>query len=76
MPLRLKDQVGPNMAPTLWCTICQGPRKYATDNCHWLQKYTQTLEQLFCNFCRSVGRDERTCRRYELMMDRMITYRV
>jgi hypothetical protein len=33
-------------------------------------------QQLFCNFCRSVGHDERTCRSYELMMDRTPTYRV
>lgn len=30
--------------------------------------------QLFCNFCRSVGHDERTCQSYELMMDRIVAY--
>jgi len=47
-----------------------------TDNCHLLQKYTQTSQQLFCNFCRSVEHDENTCRSYELMMDWTPTYRV
>ena len=45
------------------------------DNCHLLQKYTQTSQQLFCNFCRSAGHDKRTCKSYELMMDWTPTYR-
>ena len=31
-------------------------------------------QRLFCNFCRSVGHDERTYRSYELMMDQIPTY--
>lgn len=46
------------------------------DNCHLLQKYTQTPEQLFCNFYKSVGHDEYTCRNYELMMGQTPTYRM
>ena len=76
MPLRPEAQAGPSVAPALWCAIYQVARKHATDNCHLLQKYTQTLQQLFCNFCRLVGQDKRTCRSYELMMDRTPTYRV
>ena len=45
------------------------------NNFHLLQKYTQTSQQLFCNFCRLVGHDERTCRSYELMMDQTSAYR-
>ena len=76
MPLRLEAQTGPSAAPTLWCVIYQIRGKHTTDNCHLLQKYTQTSQQLFCNFCRSVGHDERTCRSYELMMDRTLAYSV
>lgn len=76
MPLSLEVKAGPSVAPSLWCAIFQITGKHAMDNCHLLQKYTQNLQQLFCNFCRLVGNDERTCRSNELMMDRTPTYRV
>lgn len=76
MPLRPKAQTGPSAGPTLWCTICKVIGNHATDNCHLLQKFIQTPQQLFCNFYRLVGHDERNCRSYELMMDRTPTYRV
>jgi len=76
MPLGPEAQAVPSVAPTLWCAIYQIAGKHATYNCHLLQKYTQNSQQLFCNFCRSVGHDECTCRSYELMMDRTPTYRV
>ena len=76
MPLRLEAQVGPSAGPTLWCAICPVAGKHATDNCHLLQRYVQAPQQLFCNFCRSVGHDEHTYRSYELMMDRTPAYRV
>jgi len=69
MLLRLEAQAGPSMAPALWCVICQIGGKHATNNYHILQKYTQNSHQLFCNFCRLVGHDQRTHRSYELMMD-------
>ena len=75
MPLRLEMQAGPSTTPALWSVICQIAGKHATDNCHLLHKYTQNSQQLFCNFCRLVGHDERTYRSYELMMDRTPTYR-
>ncbi len=73
MPLRLEAQVIPSVVPTLCCMICQIGGKHIKNNCHLLQKYTQNFQQLFCNFCRSVGHDECTCRSYELMMDRTPT---
>jgi len=76
MPLRPEAQVGPSTTPALWCTIFHIGGKHVTDNCHLLQKYTKTSQHLFCNFCRSVSHDERTCRSYELMMDWTPTYRV
>jgi len=69
-------QAGPSATPALWCVICQIGGKHMMDNCHLLQKYTQTLQQLFCNFCRSVGHDERTCCSYKLMMDWTLAYRM
>ena len=76
MPLRLEAQAGPSTMSTLSCAICQVARKHATYNCHLLQKYVQAPQWLFCNFCRSIGHYERTCRSYELMMDRTLAYRV
>ena len=76
MPLRPEAQAGPSAAPMLWCAICQIGGKHTTDNCHLLHKYTQTPQQLFCSFCRSVGHNEHTCRSYELMMERTSTYRM
>ena len=76
MPLRPEEQAGPSMAPDLGCVICQIRGKHTMNNCHLLQKYTRNLQQFFCNFCRSVGHDERTCRKYALMMDRIPTYKV
>jgi len=76
MPLRPEAQVRPSVVWTLWCKIYQIGGKHATDHCHILQKYTQNSQQLLCNIYRSVGHDEHTCRSYELMMDRIPTYRV
>jgi len=73
MPLRPEVQEGPSATPNFSCLNCQIAEKHATDNCYLLQKYTQNSQQLFCNFCRSVGHDERTCRSYELMIDRTPT---
>jgi len=58
MPLRLEAQEGPSVEPALWCAICQVAGKHTTDNCHFLQKFVQTPQQLFYKFCRSVGHDE------------------
>jgi len=68
MALRPEVRAGPSAVPALWCAIFQIGGKHATYNCHLLQKYTQNSQQLFCNFCRSLGHDERTCRSYELVM--------
>ena len=75
IPLISKAQAGHSVVPTLWCAIFQIGGKHVMDNCHLLYKYTQNLQQLFCNFYRSVGHDECTCISYELMMDRTPTYR-
>jgi len=61
IPLRPEAQAGLSASTALWCTICQIGGKHAMDTCHLLQKYTQTPQQLYYNFCRSVGHDEWTC---------------
>jgi len=76
MPLIPEAQAGPSVSPALWCAICEIGRKHATDNYHLLPKYMHNSQQLFYNFYRSVGHGERTCRSYELMMDRKPTYKV
>ena len=76
MPLRLEAQAGLSAVPGLWCAICQIGGKHVTSNYHLLQKYTQTSQQLFCNFCRSIGHDEHTYTSYELIMDQTPTYRI
>ena len=60
----------------MWCAIVQIVGKHVTDNFHLLQKFVQTLQQLFYNFCQSVGHDECNFYRYELMMDKALAYRV
>ena len=49
MPLRPEAQTGPSAAPVLQCAIFQVVETHKIDNCHLLQKYTQTLQQLFFN---------------------------
>jgi len=58
MPLWPEMQVGPSVAPILWCMICKIGGKHATDNFHLLQKYTQNSQTLFYNFYRLLGHDE------------------
>jgi len=60
MPLRLEAQ-GLSTGPELWCTICQVVGKHMTENYHLLQKFVQTPQRLFYNFCRLVGYDEHNC---------------
>jgi len=76
MPLKVEVQDGPSAAPVLWCMIFQEGGKHATDNYHLLQKYTQTSQQLNCNFYRSVGHNEKMCQSSDLMLERTLAYRV
>lgn len=76
MPLRSEAQAGPRTTLALWCAIFHIGGKHTTDNFHRFQKYTQTSQQYFCNFCGSVGHDEHTYKSYELMMGWNSAYRV
>ena len=66
--LKPKAQAGPSMGAALWCAICQVTKQHAMDNYHLLQKFIQTPQQLFCDFCKYVDHYERHCRSYEMMM--------
>ena len=76
MPLRPEYQAGLSTRPALWCAIYQVTGKHVIDNCHLLQKFVQTSQQLFCNFYKLVGHDERNCCSYELMMERTLAYQM
>lgn len=76
MPLRLEAQARLIVGSVLWCAICQIAGKHTKNNCHLLQNFVQTPQQLFCNFYKLVRHDERNYQSYELMMDRTPTYRV
>lgn len=76
MTLRLEAQASPSTGPMLWCAIYQVDGKHVIDNCHLLHKFVPTPQHLFCNFCQSVGHDERNFRSYELIMGITPTYRV
>lgn len=76
MPLRQEAPAGPSVGPTLWCAICQVAKKHVIDNFHFLQKFVQTPQQLFCDFCKSVDHDERHYCNYELMMERTPMYQM
>ena len=64
------------MGVALWCAIFQVVGQHATDNCHLLQNFVLTPQQLLCNFCKSVGHDERHCYSYEMMMEWTPTYQM
>jgi len=74
IPLRPDAQARPSAEPTLWCAICQVAGKHMIFYCHLLQKFVQTPQQHFCNFCKSVGHDECNYHSYELMMDITLAY--
>lgn len=76
MPLRPEAQARPSTGPVVWCAIYQVAGKHVTNNCHLLQKFVQTRQQLFCNIYKSVGHDKRKCHSYELIMERMLVYQM
>jgi len=76
IPLKTKALARLSVGTTLWCAICQVAGQHVMDNCLLLQKFIQTPQQLFCNFYKSMGHDERHCQSYELMMERTPTYQM
>lgn len=74
IPLRPEAQARPSTTTLLWCAICQVGGKHNTNNYHLLPKYNQIPQQLFCNFCRLVGHEERYCHSYQLLMGELPAY--
>jgi hypothetical protein len=59
-----------------WCEIC---RTHGHDpyHCPMMQKYQTVPKTTFCNFCKSVGHEDKDCRTLEIMKERTSdTYRV
>lgn len=61
VPLKLEKIAGLGTGVVPWCAICQITGKHMMNNCHLLQNFVHTPQQLFCNFCKSMGHDERNC---------------
>jgi hypothetical protein len=61
----------PNPLPTggLWREIC---KKLEHDPYHFpmMHKYQTVLRISYCNFCKSMGHDEKYCRTMDLMRER------
>lgn len=43
----------------LLCEICRTRGQHHCEDCYLLYVYVQTTKNLFCNFCRSIGHDEK-----------------
>jgi hypothetical protein len=54
-----------------YCEICKTWGHHLTA-CPLLQKYQSTPRNLFCNFCKSVGHDEKDCHAFDLMRERTL----
>jgi hypothetical protein len=61
----------PNPFPIggLWCDIC---KKQVNDpyHCQIMQKYYIVPKNSYCNFCKSVGHDDKDCRTMDLVRER------
>lgn len=71
---------GPNPlhpGSSAWCDLCKVVVRHRMEEFYLLQKYMHTLKQLFCNFCSSVGNEEKNFRSYDLMIAQSAcTYRM
>ena len=54
-----------------WCHICQS-RGHYDEECVYLQKFVSTPANLFCKFCKSVGHEEKYCRAYQLLKEKIV----
>jgi hypothetical protein len=52
-----------------YCEICKTWGNHLIA-CPLLQKYWSTPRNLFCNFCKFVGHDEKDCHTFDLMRER------
>jgi hypothetical protein len=59
-----------------WCDIC---KTHGHDPYHFplMQKYQTIPKSTFCDFCKSVGNEDKDCRNLDMMKERIVdTYRV
>ena len=54
-----------------WCHIFQS-RGNRDEECVYLKKVVSTLVNLFCKFCKSVGHEEKDCRAYHLLKEKIV----
>lgn len=67
-PLKPGLSVGPSIGLNVWCSICEVADQHFMDYCHMLKIYVRSPKKLFCNYCISLGHDEKHCQSYDLMM--------
>ena len=54
-----------------WCKICH-TRGHNSEERLYLQKIGSTPASLYCKFRRSVGHDEKYCRAFQLLQEKMM----
>ena len=54
-----------------WCRIFQS-RGHRDEECSYLQNVVSTPINLFCKFCKSIGHDEKDCRAYLLLKEKIV----
>ena len=62
----------PNPLPQiggLWCEICK-QLGHRPQDCHMLQKYTNTPKNLYCMFFSLVGHEDNNCHALDMMRER------
>jgi hypothetical protein len=52
-----------------WCNVCIN--RHSPGECYYMQKYVEAPTNLYCTFYKSVGHDDRYCRDYDLMHERL-----
>jgi hypothetical protein len=52
-----------------WCDVCRN--RHCPGECYYMQKYVQTPTNLYCTFYKSIGHDDRDCRAYDLIHERL-----
>ena len=54
-----------------WSRISQN-RGHKSEECMYLQNVISAPASMYCKFCRSVGHDEKDCKAYQLLQEKMM----
>ena len=54
-----------------WCIIFQ-TRFHQSEECLYLQKIVGASTNLYCKICKSVGHDEKDCRAFQLLQEKIV----